>query len=91
MAEMQRLVVWHHYVGRCYDTVTWARLKRPTKQSVIAHRIGVSLAEYYHRRDTAKSCVRVGLCLDTKDLALGRVQMLSNAQALELPVEFVQH
>ena len=87
MAEMQRLVVWHHYVGRCYDTTTWARMKRPTKQVVIAQRLGVSLSEYYHRRDTAKSCIRTALCLDTKALAIGRGQMVLNAQASELPLE----
>jgi hypothetical protein len=35
----------------------------------VAERLGVSLAEYYHRRDTAKSCVRTVLFLDTKTLA----------------------
>lgn len=64
-----REIVWAHYVGRVYNPVTWAPLKRPLKQRLVAERLGVSLAEYYHRRDTAKSCVRTVLCLDTIVLA----------------------
>ena len=76
MLFSQREVVWHHYVGRCYDTTTWERLKRPTKQQAIAARLGISLAEYYHRRDTAKACIRTGLTLDTKVLYQARSQVL---------------
>jgi hypothetical protein len=86
MAEMQRLVIWHHYVGRCYDQVKWVRLPRPSKQIVVAQRLGISLAEYYHRRDTAKACVRVALTLDTKDLARARGLTVQDGQASEVPV-----
>lgn len=86
MAEMQRLVMWHHYVGRCYDQASWARLPRPTKQVVIAHRLGIGLSEYYHRRDTAKACVRVALCVDTKVLASARAQAVQGGQASEVPL-----
>lgn len=64
-----RQVVWHHYVWRWYDEAKWVKRARPLKQRFVAERLGLSLAEYYHRRDTAKSCLRVGLFLDTKDLA----------------------
>jgi hypothetical protein len=64
-----REIIWAHYVGRVYNPETWAPLKRPLKQRLVAERLGVSLAEYYHRRDTAKSCVRTVLFLDTKTLA----------------------
>lgn len=64
-----REIIWAHYVGRVYNPETWAPLKRPLKQRLVADRLGVSLAEYYHRRDTAKSCVRTVLFLDTKSLA----------------------
>jgi len=86
MAEMQRLVVWHHYVGRCYDVTKWVRLARPTKQQIVAQRLGLSLSEYYHRRDTAKACVRVAMTLDTKVLASARGQGVSSAQGSEIPL-----
>ena len=82
MAEMQRLVVWHHYVGRRYDWTSWKSLARPTKQVVLAQRLGISLPEYYHRRDTAKACIRVALTLDTKLLASARGLVVSSAQAV---------
>jgi hypothetical protein len=69
MTESSRDIVWHHYVWRWYDQPKWSRRQRPTKQRIVAEHLGVSLSEYYHRRDTAKSCLRVGLFLDTKDLA----------------------
>lgn len=43
---------------------------RPMKQQIMAHRMGVSRAEYYHRRDAAKSYLQGVIdapnCLDTK-------------------------
>jgi hypothetical protein len=87
MSEMQRLVVEHHYIRRWYDPTTWARMKRPTKQSVIAQRLGLSLSEYYTRRDTAKACIRTCLCVDTKVLARAHSQMASSGQASELPLQ----
>ena len=85
MSELQRLVVWHHYVGRCYDNASWAKLPRPTKQLVIAQRLGISVAEYYHRRDTAKACLRVALTLDTKALARARQCLAKSGKLEELP------
>jgi hypothetical protein len=69
MTESSRVIVWHHYVWRWYEQPAWAKKLRPMKQSRVAEHLGVSLAEYYHRRDTAKSCLRVGLLLDGKELA----------------------
>ena len=80
MPFSQRELVWHHYVGRCYDLTNWERLRRPLKQHTVANRLGLSLAEYYHRRDVAKACVRTGLTLDTKDLCKGRVQVVESAK-----------
>ncbi len=50
------------------------RRSRPMKQQIMAHRMGISRAEYYHRRDSAKAYLEgalsmaptSGLCLDTK-------------------------
>jgi len=61
--------VYAHYVLRRYDDATWAEFRRPMKQVLIARRLGISLAEYYHRRDTAKACLRVGLSLDVDEIA----------------------
>ncbi len=72
MTYGSRQIVWHHYVWRWYDEAKWIRRARPCKQRTVADHLGVSLAEYYHRRDTAKACLRVGLFLDTKDLASAR-------------------
>lgn len=69
MSESSRMITWHHYVWRWYDQPKWARRKRPTKQILVAEHLGLSPAEYYHRRDTAKSCLRVGLGIDAKELA----------------------
>lgn len=80
MPAGQRDLIWHHYIGRCYDQTTWDRLKRPTKQQTIAQRLGLSLAEYYHRRDTAKACIRTCLTLDTKVLYQARSQMVESVK-----------
>jgi hypothetical protein len=81
MRESQRLVLWHHYIGRRYDTTTWKLLPRPAKQTAVADRLGISLAEYYARRDTAKACISVVLTLDTKALASAGIGVLSSGQA----------
>jgi hypothetical protein len=81
MRESQQAVLWHHYVGRRYDAKTWKLLKRPEKQVVVADRLGISLAEYYARRDTVKACVRCVLTLDTVSLASARVGVVSGEQA----------
>jgi hypothetical protein len=47
----------------------------------VAERLGVSLAEYYNRRDTMKACIRCVLTLDTIDLASARGVVLSSGQA----------
>lgn len=72
MSESSRIIVWAHYVGRVYDQQTWERLKHPLQQRFIADRLGLSLPEYYRRRDVAKQCIRVGLYMDTKPLAIER-------------------
>lgn len=69
MSYGSRQIVWHHYVWRWYDDSKWIRRSRPAKQRVVAEHLGVSLAEYYHRRDTSKACLRVGLNLDAQELA----------------------
>lgn len=68
MTASSREIVWHHYVWRWYDFETWQRRGRPRKQRTVAEHLGVSLAEYYHRRDSAKACLRVGLHLDVAAL-----------------------
>ena len=80
MRESQRLVVWHHYIGRRYDQSSWTLLTRPLKQTTVAERLGISLAEYYHRRDTAKLCLRVGLTLEPNEFAAARRQSASSGQ-----------
>ena len=74
MSLASRRITWAHYVARCYDATTWARRPRPTKQSIIASDLGVSLAEYYTRRDVAKECIRTVL-------ALGRAERPQAARA----------
>ena len=81
MTESSRTLIWYHYVARCWNCDTWLPLKRPMKQRVIADRMGVSLAEYYHRRDTAKACIRTVLCLDTKSLASTPSKSVQSGQA----------
>jgi hypothetical protein len=73
MTESSRELVRFHYVVRWYEPTTWDRLKRPMKQQLVANRMGVSLAEYYHRRDTAKACIRTVLFLDTTSIASARL------------------
>jgi hypothetical protein len=80
MSASSRELIGAHYIWRCYNPETWKAFKRPMKQSAVAHQLGVSLAEYYHRRDTAKACIRVALCLDTKEIAAAREQGVSVAQ-----------
>jgi hypothetical protein len=81
LRDSQQDVMWHHYVGRRYDTTTWKLLARPTKQTAVADRLGVSLAEYYNRRDTMKACIRCVLTLDTKALASAPGLVVSSGQA----------
>jgi hypothetical protein len=47
----------------------------------VADRLGVSLAEYYNRRDTMKACIRCVLTLDTKALASAPGLVVSSGQA----------
>lgn len=76
MTLSSREIIWAHYVGRVYDPSTWQPLKRPAKQRLVANRLGLSLSEYYSRRDVAKACIRTVLCLgvtlDTKCVASDR-------------------
>lgn len=72
MSQSNQEIVFAHYVWRWYEAETYRRLSRPMKQVLVARRLGISLAEYYHRRDTAKACVRTVLFLDTKDIARAR-------------------
>jgi hypothetical protein len=69
MSESSRVITWHHYVWRWYEQPAWTKKLRPMKQCHVAEHLGLSLAEYYHRRDTMKSCLRVGLTLDVAELA----------------------
>lgn len=76
MHELTRQVIHRHYIERWFapvpgkgGLVTLERRSRPTKQAVIAARMGVSLARYYTLRDCAKQCVSVVLTLDSKGLA----------------------
>jgi hypothetical protein len=69
MSDTSREVIWRHYVERCYRTTDWIKLRSPLKQRVIAERMGVSLTEFYDRRDTAKACLRVALSIDADELA----------------------
>lgn len=80
----KREIIWQHYVGRCYDPATWRPLRRPTKQHLIAERLGISLAAYYQRRDSAKACIQTALTLDTKVLLKARSEMV-NSGKVELP------
>jgi hypothetical protein len=73
MSESSRTLIWYHYVARCWNCDSWLPLKRPMKQRAVAERMGVSLAEYYHRRDTAKACIRTVLFLDTTSIASARL------------------
>jgi hypothetical protein len=96
MPEGEREIIWRHYVERWYvvrgtldaakKTVTYepVRLSRPMKQGLIAERMGISPAEYYSRRDTAKSFIRGALAgdavtLDTKVVARERGKELCSA------------
>ena len=64
MSLSQRELIWVHYVARVYNPTTWQPLKHPLKQRVVANRIGVSLSDYYRRRDCAKACIRTVLHLE---------------------------
>jgi hypothetical protein len=73
MPAAEREMIWRHYVDRWYvvrgmldaqkKTVTYepVRLARPVKQGFMADRMGICPAEYYRRRDTAKSFIRGAL------------------------------
>jgi hypothetical protein len=87
MTEGSRAIVWHHYVWRWYDQPKWSRRQRPAKQRIVAEHLGVSLAEYYHRRDTAKACLRVGLFVDAEDLASVSLDTKVRASAHGLEVQ----
>jgi hypothetical protein len=85
MSEGQRALTHAHYIARWYDPETWRRLARPTKQRVMAQRLGLSLSEYYTRRDVAKSCIRVVLTLDSKVLSLAPAFLVASAKAEQYP------
>ena len=68
MTLSSRQIIAAHYLWRWHDTVTWKRRSRPVKQRLVAHHLGLSAAEYYHRRDTAKSCIRVAMSIDAPEL-----------------------
>ena len=85
MSEGQRMIVHAHYIGRWYNAHSWARLERPVKQAVMADRLGLSLPTYHTRRDTAKSCIRVVLNLDSEVLALAPSFLLLSAQVASFP------
>lgn len=67
MSEASRIVLWSHYVARWYTPDTWSRRSRPVKQSIVAAELGLSVAEYYNRRDAAKHAVQVVLHLDPRE------------------------
>lgn len=75
MSDSSRDIIFAHYVARWYDG-QFAKQQRPVKQRVIAERLGLSLPEYYSRRDTAKSCIRVGLSLDSNALLSARDRVI---------------
>lgn len=80
MPASEREMVWRHYVERWYviravpsivakvPEFEPVRLIRPLKQVTIAERMGISQAEYYSRRDTAKSFIRGALAGDLESL-----------------------
>ena len=86
MSLTSQEIIGYHYIARCYDPTTWSAFKRPMKQGLVAKRMGISPAEYYQRRDTAKACVRTALSLDTKALASARLSMVESDQMQELPL-----
>ena len=66
MTEGERWVIHAHYIARRYDTVTWQRLRFPLRQARIAERLGLSLSDYYRRRDASKGHIRTVLHLETE-------------------------
>lgn len=78
MTDAEREVVWHHYVARCYDLANGRPLARPVKQALVAARLGLSLANYYQRRDRTKSMIRTALTLDTKVIHKARSSVLDS-------------
>ena len=86
MSLTSQEIIGYHYIARCYDPTTWSAFKRPMKQGLVAERMGISRAEYYQRRDTAKACIRTALSLDTKALASARLSVVESDQMQELPL-----
>jgi hypothetical protein len=84
MAQSHREVIWAHYVWRVWNPETWAPLRRPLKQIRIAQRLGVSLPEYYHRRDAAKSSIRCAMSIDTKLLDQARLRVAQSRKVAEV-------
>jgi hypothetical protein len=77
MSELPRRIIGEHYLVRWY-TEAGIRRQRPVKQRVIAERLGMSLPRYYFARDTAKACLRVGLCLDSSGVALAPLKTVQS-------------
>lgn len=86
MSQSHRELIWAHYVWRCWKVDAWRPMSRPLKQRAIAERLGVSLAEYYARRDAAKAVIRAAMTLDTKELSRARAERVDSGKVGLLPL-----
>jgi hypothetical protein len=68
--ESDREMLFRHYIDRWYAqrpvpglerSIEVVKLRYPIKQTIIAQRMGVSVATYHQRRDRAKACVATAL------------------------------